>query len=116
MCWCAYRIKDLQCRKAKSDIVCYKIIQDDLKSQIKLFQYKLDKIYKLDHPLYLDKEKICQGFHSYKDCPSEYFIFKYLNFLSLIIVQCIIPKGSHYFINDHGEMVSDSIKIVKRIR
>lgn len=112
MYWTACCSKDRQCRKANSDIVCYKKLWNDLKSHIKLFQYEIGKTYKLGHSLYFDSGTIHQGFHSYDSFP-----LKHRNFCppAIVIAECIIPKGN-YYINDYGEIISDAIKIVKILK
>lgn len=95
--------------------------------------YEPEKIYwadvnpiSIDSPLYLGM-KIDKGFHSYSmdktmATKDKYHIVIYNMenneivdsiFFSdhLVIAKCIIPKGSKYYKNDLGEIVSDQIII-----
>ena len=95
----------------------------------KIFHSKLDLPY-----LYGRSWRVQKGFHSYKSsCPIELCKMFYpegwkcslivKNFIGICldvynpffssdlgIMSCIIPKGSKYYENEHGEIVSDTIK------
>ena len=109
----------------QEDIICYKS-SDTTKRRYKTFSsdyrrfdYKLGKVYRLmtsleptrkvelyPEPRFAESQVINQGFHSYIKIPTQY--------LNDRLVECIIPKGSTYYINpDENEYVSDQI-IIKR--
>ena len=126
MCFCV--LKNQRVKTAKEDIVCYKIIHADLRSNMQLFQYEYGKTYKIKKfPEYIkipdfysatphhwshSTRIINEGFHSYITLPPpppSAYGFK-------LLVECIIPKGSRYHFNKkHNEYVSNSIKIVKKL-
>lgn len=103
------------------------------RSLYRRMDYEPEKIYwtdvnpiSIDSPLYLEM-KIDKGFHSYSmdktmATKDKYHIVIYNMenneivdsiFFSdnLVIAKCIIPKGSKYYKNDLGEIVSDQIII-----
>jgi hypothetical protein len=99
---------------AKEDITCYKVVnyrEEKIVSEYKKFVYDIDKLYKLDEPLKEINGQIEKGFHSYTKLriavgdKTDY----------QIVIKCIIPKGSVYFISDYyEEYVADAI-IIKEI-
>lgn len=101
------------------------------------FIYSIGVVYhsKLDSPyLYGRSWRVQKGFHSYKpSCTIElykafcsddwYCALVVKNLISVIsdnygplyrddlgIMSCVIPKGSKYYENEYGEIVSDTIK------
>ena len=108
-------------------------------SYFRNFEYELNHIYYVAN-FGLDIEAIGKaiyirrGFHSYstkikieKDPSIEAIIIEYGTIVidtlpakcyvhnletNLAIADCIIPKGAHYFLNNHGEYVSNAIKII----
>lgn len=112
---------------------------DSIRSYYYDFEYKLNIDYRLNEPLKFEVrsgkyDTITKGFHSYS---SKIKIRTYKNPLivtaeyntitldqldittinyhikgSIAIADCIIPKGAHYFLNHHGEYVSNTIKIL----
>ena len=117
---------------AKRDIPITKILAPNMCAYFfRGFQYDLHKQYltELKEPRWdcvLDKYIINHGFHSYskkvKMAIDEDYIHVFypscgvaLAVYSSVanIVNGIIPKGSHYYLNDDGEYVSDSIIITK---
>ena len=107
---------------AEKDIVCYKIVY--LRDN-KIISYWYDFIYELNRkyttqvlqPIFTKKGNICieKGFHSYRNLgiAKDYIYYDMFNLLPEIIVKCIVPKGSEYYINNK-EMVSNQIIIVER--
>lgn len=115
---------------AKEDITCYKIVNKisdtKVESDVMEFFYTLNKLYTIPElklvkskiiGSYFKKYIIAEGFHSYIqlsdaviDCKCE------LSLLSStrIIVECIIPKGSKYFLgyNDYRFECYCSDKII----
>lgn len=58
---------------------------------------------------FIDFSKIIQGFHSYI---SKKYMLKYWSGSGFYTyVECIIPKGSWYYINSSGEVVSDHLML-----
>lgn len=132
---------------AQEDIKCYKILYksiihpDLLAAQFQNFNYELGKTYSTNMSVsydcsayglsffrytfyklfnnFLDVKGVNQGFHSYvklKNAINERNAN--LNYKSLIIVECIIPKGAKYYKGKYlcyDGYVSDSIKINKII-
>ena len=106
---------------AEKDIVCYKIV--NLRDN-KIISYWYDFIYELNRkyttqvlqPIFTKKGNIYieKGFHSYRNLgiAKDYIYYDMFNLLPEIIVKCIVPKGSEYYINNK-EMVSNQIIIVE---
>ena len=139
MCWTGKNDK----RIAEEDIPCFKIVCNGFKCVHAVYRnttYEIGKTYTLTKTIpfgILDGTtygKIEFGFHSYH--PSVVFVKKddkYGGILSirnermreldyfplklygnsLLRVDCVIPKGSEYYLNDRGEYVSNQIKIVE---
>ena len=136
MCW--YSKKKKAARIAVEDILVYKVMyrkpnNGRFRSLYRRMDYEPEKIYwtdvnpiSIDSPLYLEM-KIDKGFHSYSmdktmATKDKYHIVIYNMenneivdsiFFSdnLVIAKCIIPKGSKYYMNEVGEIVSDQIII-----
>lgn len=136
MCWKSKEKKTPQI--AGEDIFVYKVMLQNpdtgrYKSLYYGMRYEAGKVYRTCiepintyRPLYIEME-IDKGFHSYsmdrtmatKD-KYQIVIYNMENneivdsiFFSdnLVIAKCIIPKGSKYYKNDLGEIVSDQIII-----
>lgn len=68
---------------------------------------------------FLDRYAINQGYHSYQEnhlwaINGNYIIIKNVSenknfYTKETIMKCIIPKGTYYYVNKHGEYVSESI-------
>lgn len=132
---CFY-IKDNKKYIAEEDIVCYKGIFYQTDNSVESFwtgftyvfgrvynmrdgitciwnsKSKLDTvvsymtiIYSLFNKILVSKDSIYAGYHAYKVKP-DYDFYS--------VVECIIPKGSTYYMND-DEYVSNKIKIIKYI-
>lgn len=116
---------------AKEDITCYKIIifeDEQIKSQTNYYPYQLGELNKLEDdldPHYFDETYrpahkrpaimiISRGFHSFRDVREE--DKKNYNkehvFDAERVVECTIPKGAEYFMNQY-EYVSNQIIINK---
>lgn len=104
---------------AEKDIVCYKIVNlrdNKIISYWYDFPYELNSKYTTQvlQPIPVLNGDICieKGFHSYRNLDTA----KEDTWLplteSLVIVKCIVPKGSEYYINSK-EMVSNQIIIVE---
>lgn len=132
MCWVAYGTP-LELT-AEVDIPILKVGVEDgniMVSPYTKFSYELGKIYKMDkiNPTYFKNHCIIhEGFHSYD--PRELQLYR--EFWGIIVAKGIlrqerypawmhvfegfIPRGSHYYLNMNGELVSDGICINKRIK
>lgn len=91
------------------------------------YRENINLSYRLNSSLYeWAGYKITHGFHSYSKnlchiCLDGYiFIIRAQNFdidwffsdNDIVKLNCIIPKGSEYYENEHGEIVSNYLKIV----
>lgn len=130
MCWETRKtpIKKI----AESDLKVYKIlrcIENRIVSPIKHeFAWELNKTYKteLDSPDYCGRINIITlGFHSLLDSPklcktvffrfTEWCIKNHTVILYTIneyVFEAVIPKGSEYYENEYGEIVSNQLKII----
>ena len=133
MCWTS---KTIPVRRiAKNNIKVYKILYkvgniikspvfnefaweigvDFSISSTRLYTVKSGELYYID-----------EGFHSLKDVPIKKGFYWYTpktNYMLFgidehtdTLFECIIPKGSAYYINSNGEIVSDHLKIVKKYK
>lgn len=116
MCWESNKLPVR--RVARKDIHVYKIVvggNTGCTSAVRNLYYEYNKIYTQEKPinvmlLKLNKEWIIEkGFHSYKTYSKAKEEYHKLDINYHIIVQCIIPKGSTFYENENGEVVSDSI-------
>lgn len=130
MCWTTYGIPSAL--TAETDIPILKVGVEDgniMVSPYTKFSYKLGKIYKMSkiNPIYhKDQCYINEGFHSYD--PRELQLYRefwgvivakgglrhtiYASWMN--IFEGFIPKGSHYYLNMCGELVSDGICITNK--
>lgn len=128
MCWISKeRIK----RIAKEDIPVFKIVNRDKTSVFRNFLYEENTEYSLGKEIHVYESGIMhffinEGFHSYcKKCEITYTysdgFFRVIDLVgtvllgrkSLLILECLIPKGATYYINEEGECVSDKLKTLK---
>lgn len=135
MCWSS---KILEKKIATEDIKTFKVGYErvtKLRSYYRWFIYDFNQLYETEiYPEYSEGlYAITQGFHSYnpKKCTYERcfnevdknyskvqsktigkLIDKYFGDTS--VFECIIPKGSEYYENEDGEIVSNQI-IIKKI-
>lgn len=142
MCWIAYNRIDARPSIAKTDIVVYKIVRIKENKLCPYFYY-FDTIYiinKINPLINIELEEslehyacINKGYHSYFTIPKIYkykfsdddVIFVNYNtkykFLRdtyelndpLCLVECVIPKGTKYYVNHLGECVSEQLIITK---
>ena len=113
MCWTSCVLNK---RKALDDFIVYKLVKFDTfntcKSLVYNYIYTFEKLYKLGFPL-LSKNRnyvyiIDEGFHS---CAHLHSLLYIEDSLDTLVVECTIPKGATYYVNGHGEVVSDKIII-----
>ena len=127
MCW-ETSLKECQIKRiAVNDIQVYKILKERrtwISNRVKYvspyynFKYKLNKIYK--SRLELDQIRddtliIENGLHSFTSLQrTEYYRDTCEPYCETwIIFKAIIPKGSVYYKNGAGEIVSNKLKIVE---
>lgn len=132
MCWTSH-FKIAICT-ADKDIPIFKICNyfdnTSISGYYTYFHYELNKVYKLEkelilcHNSYTNKYEISAGFHSYtKNCSATKrdgvlkvtSSFGYLldNYNPWCKKVCgYIPKGSHYYLNNKEEYVSDAICLI----
>ena len=141
MCWITYKEKYLKRKTAEKDIKVKKLLKRDqlgnLSSPIFEFDWRIGKI----HVSSIDKPRICpgmnmtiswqinKGFHSCKHMAmTEHWVYCYSTwwfipvYVKLLnaepigvnykIYEAIIPKDSKYYVNEHGEYVSDKLIIL----
>lgn len=128
MCWVT-RLKEYQVKRiAANDIQVYKILEKRriwISGRIKYvspfynFKYKPNKVYKsridLDFQTRYDVLIIEKGLHSFTNFQHAkccHNICK-LNCEPWFIFKAIIPKGSTYYVNENGEVVSNKLKIIE---
>lgn len=143
MCWLSdeYKAPNI----ADEDIIVYKVmlLREGYRNELASFyygkRYVIGKEYieetETVEPVYLYHYSINKGFHSYslektteKECYNHCQIWSGTTLLdyvnlgidvhygeTLVAVKCIIPKGSTYYENDLGEIVSDRIIITDKI-
>lgn len=119
---------------AHRDMVCYKVLDQNMCSWIQGFKYNINTVYKtelgvlegeinniffssLNKRIY-SKNVYCiyKGFHSYQRNTkqiSKVYVARYTRIPC--IYKCIIPKGSLYYRNQFGEYVSDQIMIKEKV-
>ena len=104
---------------AEKDIVCYKIVYLQGKEIISFwydFPYELNRKYTTQVlqpiPMPNGDIRIEKGFHSYRNLNIAKGDIWLSLMESLVIVKCIVPKDSEYYINSK-EMVSNQIIIVE---
>lgn len=113
MCWESCVLN--KC-KTLNDFIVYKLVKFDTfntcKSLVFNYTYIFDKLYKLESPLRGKKRNygymINEGFHS---CAHLHSLLYIEDSLDNLVVECTIPKGATYYVNGHGEVVSDKIII-----
>lgn len=130
MCWIS---KECIKQIAEEDIPVFKIVNCNKTSVFKNFLYEENTKYDLGKEIDVHEGVIVnflinEGFHSYcKKCKIEITdieskeFFRVVDLLgtvllghkSLLILECLIPKGATYYINEKGECVSDKLKTLK---
>ena len=134
MCWTVSMTP--QSKLAEEDIPVFKIVRRNLKAYYRNFHYSIGEVFKteISVPMYSPCKVfyIEEGFHSYsnQECKtaitetlSEPIItvfhmfhgelYRLDSYIDACILECVIPKGSIYYINPRGEYVSDKIKPIK---
>lgn len=142
MCWVTYKENYLKRKTAEKDIKVKKLLernpQGNLSSPFFEFDWVIGKI----HVSSIDKPRICSnmnmttcwqintGLHSSKHIiMTKHWVYCYSTCWGFIpvyvkllnakpigvnykIYEAIIPKGSKYYVNEHGEYVSDKLIIL----
>ena len=138
MCWkkndATKKIKPLV---AENDIPCFKVVlckpHGGFESPYQGFVYSINQTYYHAHDLKIIRSydkmlcEVYEGFHSYHKnvkLYSDYYEKKFTIIFNnrlldwfpmllgnmLVVLKCIIPKGSKYLLNENGEYVSDALK------
>lgn len=128
MCWIS---KECNKQIAEEDISVFKIVCNDKKSLFRIFPYEENTEYSLRKEIHVYESNIMnfvinEGFHSYcKKCEITHAygsgFFQVIDLLGTVllyysdhlILECLIPKGASYYINEKGECVSDKLKTLK---
>ena len=128
MCWTSYNEEFHVMKIAKTDIQVYKILKKYQSWMFKRtqyvspyynFKYKLNKVYNSNLCVeFLEKTnglQIQKGLHSFINFEEANFYRANasLGGLPWIICKAVIPKGSFYYINEGGEIVSDKLKVTE---
>ena len=116
-------------KTASKDIVCYKVMYERKRDYAPVLlspfigaAYDYNKLYELSSNIEVVKcfltggndyyGSIYEGFHSYTK------LRRAVNFIgaNAIVVKCIIPKGTKYYLSDeYDEYVSDKIIITEKL-
>lgn len=131
MCWTTLYDKNLQPLIAEDDMTVLKVLSKDLKSPFQLnFQYILNENtphvpIKLELSYWQKEDIINDGYHSvsikqHSSLKFDELTGKYLYKNSVFpdgncLFEAIIPKGTKYYENEYGEIVSEIIRIVKKV-
>lgn len=133
MCWITNVTP--QSKLAEEDIPVFKIVKKDLQAYYQEFQYSIGEVYKTEMsvPMFSNPCKVFyidEGFHSYsaEDCNTiitealfepiitifhKFLLLRLDAYMDACILECVIPKGSVYYLNHRGEYVSNKIKPIK---
>lgn len=129
MCWTTEATEHHRSKIANSDLYVLKILSfyknnlgrmilkspfySDMKWRFnKIYKTELGKPYK---PIFSTTMKITKGFHCFRtDVPSSYI--GYYMGINTCIVMGVIPEGSRYYENEHGEIVTNQLKILRPIK
>ena len=122
----------------EKNITVYKVMNKELSAIFKIFKYELNHLYETeikeseewatlgilekwlddypDNSWRRHPDLIClgQGFHSIKKIRNARILKNYLH-INTVIFKCVIPKGSEYYIDAEGFMISNKIIIKKEI-
>lgn len=123
MCWYNYKI--IHPKIATEDIQVYKIVinfGNNVSSGVYSFKWESGIVYqsKISIETYYNQMEITKGFHTLRDRPcitGNYWYTSngHLLFIALpyhIVFKAIIPKGSTYYENEYGEIVSNKLKLL----
>lgn len=132
MCWIADKMnKQISDGHVKVLKICNYYIRDRKKRVITgyfypLFEYKLRRKYKTQLGINYLYNSVFEGFHSYSPdiCHAENEVLHKVIRLKdntiigvygrdSVVVDGYIPKGGIYYVNEQGEIVSDSIVLTK---
>lgn len=107
-------------KKAKKDIIVYKILDENCISPYRGFAYNLGVKYdtnmKSYKEMFISGLYIYVGFHAFTSKRALLKSYLKKEFISAVAFKCIIPKGSSYYISScKKEIVSESIIIKRRL-
>lgn len=124
MCWYGNEIPLI----AEEDIPVIKILKNDRRSPFMKMPYELNKVYETEILVYKFRRasdvEISNGFHCYDSgcslfvksnlliVKSKWLRIALQSYVDSLPYKGIIPKGTKYFINKYGEIVTESIKIL----
>lgn len=130
MCWITYVSSFVEPQYAETDIDVYKIVRLRRKRFGRIvfeapfhdsdFKYKPNKVYYQEMEVVKkvteEGDFLYQEIHTGLHClNSSKAVTRYLgNFwnYNLTLVRAVIPKGTKYFINESGEIVTERLKIL----
>ena len=127
------QVKNIFHKRAKIDIVCYKLLKEDMTAPYTGFQYDF-KEYKANglfillkdiknfiiDKLYFPKGKPYYSYdivllHTYKKSALP-FVINQCKYLKRRLFKCIIPKGTYYYESDDSyEYASRKLRIIEEI-
>lgn len=126
-------VKNIFPKRAKTDIVCYKLLKEDMTAPYTGFQYDF-KEYKangllillkdiknfiIERPYFL-KGGLCYYYdigllHTYKK-PALSFVINQCKYLKRRFFKCIIPKGTYYYeSSDSDKYASRKLRIIEEL-
>ena len=126
-------VKNIFPKRAKTDIVCYKLLKEDMTAPYTGFQYDF-KEYKANGLFVLlkdiknfiiEKPSFINGvlyyyydiglLHTYKK-PALSFVINQCKYLKRRLFKCIIPKGTYYYeSSDSNKYASRKLRIIEEI-
>ena len=126
-------VKNIFPKRAKTDIVCYKLLKEDMTAPYTGFQYDF-KEYKANGLFVLlkdiknfiiEKPSFINGvlyyyydiglLHTYKK-PDLSFVINQCKYLKRRLFKCIIPKGTYYYeSSDFSKYASRKLRIIEEI-
>ena len=126
-------VKNIFPKRAKTDIVCYKLLKEDMTAPYTGFQYDF-KEYKANGLFVLlkdiknfiiEKPSFINGvlyyyydiglLHTYKK-PALSFVINQCKYLKRRLFKCIIPKGTYYYeSSDFSKYASRKLRIIEEI-
>ena len=126
-------VKNIFPKRAKTDIVCYKLLKEDMTAPYTGFQYDF-KEYKANGLFVLlkdiknfiiEKPSFINGvlyyyydiglLHTYKK-PALFFVINQCKYLKRRLFKCIIPKGTYYYeSSDFSKYASRKLRIIEEI-
>lgn len=123
MCWVSYNPKCWSPIKAETPLTVFKVlrIQSLFYGRKKLYspcypmRYKRNRIYKANFDIIKSDNfmAIYEGLHSVVSIElAQEILSDYHLSTNGIIVQAYIPAGATYYQNEHGEIVSNQLKIL----